>query len=113
MKKETIKSKQKRFNALFKRIMKDLKENNATFVAIPDPTTQKMRVVMVEQTEADEYFKLVEEQVKNQIKEQLESQGDPISPSKEDAKHPNEETKDSGKAEVKEELSQEVQPIQV
>ena len=80
MKEETIKQKQKRFNALFKRIMKDLKLNGATFVAIPDPTTKNMRVIMVEQKEADEYFKLVEEQVKNQITEQIESIGDPISP---------------------------------
>ncbi len=78
--KETIKQKQKRFDAMFKRIMKDLKENEATFVAMPDPISRNIRVVLVEQKEADEYFKLVEEQVKNQIKEQLESIGDPISP---------------------------------
>ena len=82
-KEETIKEKQKRFNAMFKRIMKDLKDNGATFVAMPDPVSRNMRVVLVEQKEADEYFKLVEEQVKQQIKEQLESPGDPISPAKE------------------------------
>lgn len=86
MKKETLKQKQKRFDTLFKRIMKDLKENDATFVAIPDPQTRNMRVVLVEQKEADEYFKLVEDQIKNQITEQLESQGDPISPLKENVK---------------------------
>ena len=81
-KKETIKQKQARFNAMFKRIMKDLKDNGATFVAMPDPVSKNMRVIMVEQTEADEYFKLVDEQVKNQITEQIESIGDPISPKK-------------------------------
>ena len=79
MKKETLKQNQSRFNKLFKGIMQQLKENGATFVAMPDPLTKNMRVIMVEQQEADEYFKLVDEQVKNQVKEQIESIGDPIS----------------------------------
>ena len=87
-KEETIKQKQKRFNAMFKRIMKDLKDNEATFVAMPDPVTRNIRVVLVEQKEADEYFKLVEDQLKNQITEQLESIGDPINPKKDENTSP-------------------------
>ena len=56
MKKETLKQKQSRFNKLFKDIMKQLKENGATFIATPDPTTKNIRVIMVEQQEADAYF---------------------------------------------------------
>lgn len=82
MKKETLKQKQSRYNKLFKSIMKQLKDNGATFVAMPDPITKNMRVIMVEQEEADAYFKFVDEQVKKQIDEQIEvisGKGDKIS----------------------------------
>ena len=82
---ETIKQKQKRFDKLFKGIMKDLKDNGATFIAMPDPQTGNMRVIMVEQTEADEYFKEVDNQLKKQVKDQIkviEGKGDVISKKK-------------------------------
>ena len=70
---ETVKQKQARFNKLFKEIMKMLKENGATFIAMPDPLTKNMKVIMVEQEEADAYFSEVEKQLQKQIQEQIET----------------------------------------
>lgn len=89
MKKESIKAKQKRYNDLFKRIQNDLLANGATFVAIPDPTTGNMRVVMVEQEEATKYFNEVEKQVQKQVEEQMKSfkgKGDKIGRTKKKSK---------------------------
>lgn len=61
--------------------MKQLKDNGATFIAVPDMQTQKMRVIMVEQSEADAYFTEVEKQVQKQVEEQIETisgEGDKI-----------------------------------